>query len=339
MKTEQRQEQLLTSYAAIRGDAGKLLGAVVLGTPLNDERMTRTSELTSGHTLLFAVASEKGMEVLADSNNASSDVVAAASSGAVTAAARAALSSSTVVHAEGEAADHVYGAVAVTGYAEQKAVLVAAVAPLSPAAERYRALRTRLAQSENGQARRVVLVTSPGKHDGKTVTVVGDMAKVYATIKAPATLDETLDLVGERYDLPLAAADFLYSSPYDSFADKEAKGGWVRRTTVDGRSCEEVSYSLKAVDFTVSMTSVLESFMLQCGHAEFGVEMRGRQGEGVRRRRASMRPRRIRRGDSRHSRSPTSADRRRTSEGQCRASIARRVHSISEKNRDVAQPP
>lgn len=51
-------------------------------------------------------------------------------------------------------------------------VLVAAVAPLSPAAERYRALRTRLAQSENGQARRVVLVTSPGKHDGKTVTAL-----------------------------------------------------------------------------------------------------------------------------------------------------------------------
>jgi capsular exopolysaccharide synthesis family protein len=51
-------------------------------------------------------------------------------------------------------------------------VLVAAVAPQSPAAERYRALRTRLAQSENGQARRVVLVTSPGKHDGKTVTAL-----------------------------------------------------------------------------------------------------------------------------------------------------------------------
>lgn len=51
-------------------------------------------------------------------------------------------------------------------------VLVAAVAPLSPAAERYRALRTRLAQSENGQPRRVVLVTSPGKHDGKTVTAL-----------------------------------------------------------------------------------------------------------------------------------------------------------------------
>jgi capsular exopolysaccharide synthesis family protein len=51
-------------------------------------------------------------------------------------------------------------------------VLVAAVAPQSPAAERYRALRTRLAQSDNGQVRRVVLVTSPGKHDGKTVTAL-----------------------------------------------------------------------------------------------------------------------------------------------------------------------
>jgi hypothetical protein len=92
-------------------------------------------------------------------------------------------------------------------------------------------------------------------YDGSTVTIVGDTQKVYATIKAPATLDETLDLVSERYDLRVVVADFLYSSPYDSFADSQAKGGWVKRTTVEGTSCEEVSYSLKAVDFTLSMTS------------------------------------------------------------------------------------
>ena len=66
--------------------------------------------------------------------------------------------------------------------------------------------------------------------------------KIYATVKAPATLDETLDLINERFDLRLAVADFLYSSPYDSFADKESKGGWVRRTTVDGKECDEVAY-------------------------------------------------------------------------------------------------
>lgn len=92
-------------------------------------------------------------------------------------------------------------------------------------------------------------------YDGKTVTIVGDHHKIYATIKAPATLDDTLDLISHRYDLRLAVGDFLYSSPYDSFADSDAKGGWTKRTTVDGTPCEEVAYSLKAVDFTLSVTS------------------------------------------------------------------------------------
>jgi capsular exopolysaccharide synthesis family protein len=48
--------------------------------------------------------------------------------------------------------------------------LVAALAPFSPAAEQYRSLRTRIAQIESTGARRVILVTSPGTGDGKTVT-------------------------------------------------------------------------------------------------------------------------------------------------------------------------
>ncbi len=51
-------------------------------------------------------------------------------------------------------------------------VLVAALDPLSPAAEQYRTLRGRLSQAESGQAIRVIQVTSPGKRDGKTVTAV-----------------------------------------------------------------------------------------------------------------------------------------------------------------------
>jgi capsular exopolysaccharide synthesis family protein len=49
-------------------------------------------------------------------------------------------------------------------------LLVAALDPLSPAAEQYRSLRSRIGQAETGQAIRVIQVTSPGKHDGKTIT-------------------------------------------------------------------------------------------------------------------------------------------------------------------------
>jgi len=51
-------------------------------------------------------------------------------------------------------------------------LLIAARNPLSPAAEHYRSLRSRIAQLERDQPVRVIQVTSPGKGDGKTLTAL-----------------------------------------------------------------------------------------------------------------------------------------------------------------------
>ena len=99
-------------------------------------------------------------------------------------------------------------------------------------------------------------------YDGKQITIVGNRLKIYATVPAPATLDETLDLISERYDLRVAAADFLYSVPYDSFAASDAKGGWTKKVKLGDRDCDEVSYSMKAVDVTLSVSS--EAPVLPC---------------------------------------------------------------------------
>ena len=48
--------------------------------------------------------------------------------------------------------------------------LVAALAHQSPAAERYRLLRTRITRAENGRSLRAIVVTSPAKGDGKSLT-------------------------------------------------------------------------------------------------------------------------------------------------------------------------
>ena len=48
--------------------------------------------------------------------------------------------------------------------------LVAAIAPQSTAAERYRLLRTRIKQIERGRTMRSLVVTSPSKGDGKSLT-------------------------------------------------------------------------------------------------------------------------------------------------------------------------
>jgi non-specific protein-tyrosine kinase len=49
--------------------------------------------------------------------------------------------------------------------------LIAAMSPSGIAAEQYRALRTRIVHRETGGAVNVVLITSPGRGDGKSLTV------------------------------------------------------------------------------------------------------------------------------------------------------------------------
>lgn len=48
--------------------------------------------------------------------------------------------------------------------------LVAALAPASLAAEQYRSLRTRIKRAENGRSVRTIVITSPAKGDGKSLT-------------------------------------------------------------------------------------------------------------------------------------------------------------------------
>ena len=63
--------------------------------------------------------------------------------------------------------------------AQLDARLVAALAPQSLAAEQYRSLRTRLTRAESGRALRAIIVTSPAKGDGKSLTA-GNLALTMA---------------------------------------------------------------------------------------------------------------------------------------------------------------
>jgi hypothetical protein len=122
----QRQEQLLASWAIARGENGSVIGAVVLGTPLNDERLTRTSELTSGALLGVARSSDKGLEMVADSR-VSGAAAAALSAPPVAAAARASIASKGPSIADGVVEDNFVGAMPVEGYGGTDTVLVASV--------------------------------------------------------------------------------------------------------------------------------------------------------------------------------------------------------------------
>ena len=80
-------------------------------------------------------------------------------------------------------------------------------------------------------------------YDGRTVTLSKKTDKVWAQTNVPSTLDEMLDDVARRFGLPVPIADVVYSSPYDAFIGKDARGGLAGRETIDGMPCVKLDYN------------------------------------------------------------------------------------------------
>jgi hypothetical protein len=123
---KQRQEQMLASFAPVRAENGSVVGAIVVGTPLSDERLTRTSDLTSGQTLIFALVNDKGVNAIADSA-ASAEDLRSVTDPSVVAAARQAVNAGSIASADAALADRLFGAAPIDGYGKTEAVLITAI--------------------------------------------------------------------------------------------------------------------------------------------------------------------------------------------------------------------
>jgi hypothetical protein len=115
-------EQLLTSYAPVRGTDETVLGGVAVGTAFNNERLQLTSEATSKLPLIAAVKRD-GMELVARSNDVTEAMLAALPSG------EPALGSDQVVALGGLPEDLEGAARALGGYGDGKQAVIMAVAP------------------------------------------------------------------------------------------------------------------------------------------------------------------------------------------------------------------
>lgn len=98
-----RQEQLLASYAPVRDEEGKVVGALVVGTPLNDERLGRTADSTSVRALVLGVkGAASNVEIIAKSEQATPEILALVGTPATLEAAASALATGNVTYAGGE---------------------------------------------------------------------------------------------------------------------------------------------------------------------------------------------------------------------------------------------
>ncbi len=129
----QQAQQWFVSYAAVRDASGKILGGIVYGTPLNDERLTRTTDKTSGGAIVVGVPSARGLETVAKSKSVPAEVSAALAQDPLAANVLTALKLDNTSRISGGLPDWVIVASPLGGYGDGRQAVLLAVAPAKTA--------------------------------------------------------------------------------------------------------------------------------------------------------------------------------------------------------------
>jgi hypothetical protein len=79
-------------------------------------------------------------------------------------------------------------------------------------------------------------------YDGTKVSAFDPQKNLYATMDAPATLDEMLPFVMEKVGIDFPSADFMFSNPYAEMTKGLTHAIVVGPSKVNGTACEHYAY-------------------------------------------------------------------------------------------------
>ncbi len=113
-----RNEQLLASYAPIRGEGGAIVGGLILGTAFNDGRVTTASERMNGGMVIAVSRKGDGFEVIAKTANAPADLIPALTAASAKEGVMRALSSGQMVDLGGLPKEYTASSKPLEGYGD-----------------------------------------------------------------------------------------------------------------------------------------------------------------------------------------------------------------------------
>lgn len=88
-------------------------------------------------------------------------------------------------------------------------------------------------------------------YNGKTLTIAAHPDKVFAQAPMPETIDRTLDVMAERYDMALPMGDLFYSSAAGALLSDTATGGYVGEEHVGNTPAVHLAFKDVGVDWDV----------------------------------------------------------------------------------------
>lgn len=95
------------------------------------------------------------------------------------------------------------------------------------------------------------LVDQDFYYDGKTLTLYNATHKVYATVPAPGTIEETIDFARESLGIEQPVADLVYSNSFPLLMQDVTLAMVVDEEVIGGVDCSHLLFSRPGVDFQV----------------------------------------------------------------------------------------
>ena len=88
-------------------------------------------------------------------------------------------------------------------------------------------------------------------YDGKTLTLYNPSDKVYASVPAPATIEEMLDFARESLGLSYPISDLVYRNAFPLLMQDVTLALMIGKEVIGGVTCEHLLFSRPRVDFQV----------------------------------------------------------------------------------------
>lgn len=88
-------------------------------------------------------------------------------------------------------------------------------------------------------------------YDGKRLVVFNSQSNAWAQIDAPPTIDQTLDLLAEKYGLAMPLADVIFSDPYVALMQRVVTGQHLGEGYVFDEKCQHLAFTQENVDWQI----------------------------------------------------------------------------------------
>ncbi|WP_291992985.1 DUF2092 domain-containing protein [Candidatus Accumulibacter sp. ACC003] len=87
--------------------------------------------------------------------------------------------------------------------------------------------------------------------DGKTLTILGKNLNAYTQVEIPGSIDHLVDVMRDKYDRPLPAADLLLTNSYDMLMEGVEDIKDLGSGVIGGVECDSLAFRSKDVDWQI----------------------------------------------------------------------------------------